>query len=112
VDARKPHYLVVWEFLVKPEAQLAFEKIYGPAGDWALFFGQSPEYCGTQLLRDVDRSRLYLTLDHWTSSEALGQFKQTHRADYDAFDRQCESLTEHESLVGEFVSLSLAADNQ
>jgi hypothetical protein len=40
-------YLVIWEFLVKPEAQIEFEKFYGPASDWANLFRQSPDYRGT-----------------------------------------------------------------
>ncbi len=100
------YYLVVWEFQVKLEAQFAFEQIYGPAGDWARLFRLSPGYRGTRLLRDVDRPGRYLTFDHWTSREALHEFKQAHQAAYDAFDKQCESLTDNESLLGQFESLS------
>ena len=100
------HYLVIWEFQVKPEAKLAFEQAYGPEGDWARLFSQSSDYRGTQLLRDSNRSGRYLTLDRWTSREAFHQFKQAHQADYDAFDQRCEAMTDNESLIGEFESLS------
>ncbi|HMD16141.1 MAG TPA: antibiotic biosynthesis monooxygenase, partial [Terriglobales bacterium] len=93
------HYLVIWEFQVKPEAKPAFEQAYGPAGDWARLFSQSPDYRGTQLLRDSNRSGRYLTLDRWTSREAFHQFKQAHQADYEAFDQRCKALTDNESLI-------------
>jgi heme-degrading monooxygenase HmoA len=102
MNARTPHYLVIWEFQVNPEAKLAFEQAYGPAGDWARLFSRSPDFRGTELLRDIDRPGRYLTFDHWTSRQALRQFKQAHQADYDALDRQCEALTRNESLLGEF----------
>ncbi len=105
------YYLVIWEFQVKPEARLAFEQAYGPAGDWARLFSQSSDYRGTQLLRDTNRPGRYLTFDQWTSREAFRQFKQAHQADYDAFDQQCEALTDNESLFGEFESLSALSTN-
>src|SRR5271170_2670359 len=109
MNTRSPHHIVVWEFQVKPEAKLAFEQAYGPAGDWAQLFGRSPEYRGTKLLRDRNRPGRYLTLDHWTSREAFRQFKEAHHAEYDAFDRQFETLTDTESFIGEFESLSAAS---
>ena len=102
----KIDYLVIWEFQVPPEAQPSFEKVYGPAGDWANFFRQSRDYRGTQLFRDLDRPGRYLTFDRWSSRAALHQFKQAHQARYDAFDQECEALTSRETLIGEFESLS------
>jgi heme-degrading monooxygenase HmoA len=106
VKTHDSQYVVIWEFQVNAEATLAFEQAYGPDGHWAHLFRQSPGFHGTQLLRDSDRPGRYLTLDHWTSRAALHQFKQAHQADYDAFDKQCESLTERESFFGEFESSS------
>lgn len=97
---------VIWEFQVKPESISAFEKIYGPEGAWAQLFRQSADYLGTELLHGLSRPGRYLTLDHWTSREALQRFKQDHHAAYTALDKQCESLTEHEALLGEFESLT------
>lgn len=99
-------YVVIWEFQVKQGATSAFEKIYGPDGAWAQLFRQSPDYLGTKLVRDLGRPARYLTLDHWTSREALHGFKHEHHSEYAALDKQCETLTEHESLLGEFESLS------
>ena len=99
------HFTAIWEFQVKPEAIAAFEEIYGAAGAWAQLFRQSPDYRGTELIRDLDRPGRYLTLDHWASREALRRFKQEHHAKYAALDKQCESLTEREVFLGDFGSV-------
>ena len=96
---------VIWEFQVKLEAISAFEEIYGAVGAWAQLFRESPDYRGTELIRDLDRPGRYLTLDHWTSRETLRRFKQERHAEYAALDKQCESLTEREVFLGDFGSV-------
>jgi heme-degrading monooxygenase HmoA len=96
------NYLTIWEFEIKPESRGQFEEIYGPDGAWARLFRQSPDYLGTKLTCDLTRPRRYLTLDYWTSREAFHKFKRVHAAEYETLDRQCESLTEHEAMIGEF----------
>ncbi len=63
-------FTALWEFQVKPERISAFEEIYGPDGSWAQLFRSSPDYLGTELIRDFDRPGRYLTLDHWISRAA------------------------------------------
>ena len=99
-------YLALWEFQVKPESVSTFEETYGPDGAWAQLFRQSPDYLGTELLRGLDHPDRYLTLDHWTSRESLHRFKQDHHAAYAALDKQCESLTERETFLGDFESIA------
>lgn len=100
------HYLAMWEFRVKSEAIAAFEEIYGPDGTWAQLFRQSRDYQGTELLRDPETRGRYLTIDRWTSREALHEFKQTHQAAYSALDKQCESLTDQETFLGDFENIA------
>jgi hypothetical protein len=97
-------YLIIWEFHVRPEVRLAFVKIYGPNGAWAQLFRRSADFRGTELVCDLNRPSRYLTLDQWSSREAFLRFKQDHHTDYTVLDKQCENLTEHEALVGEFES--------
>jgi heme-degrading monooxygenase HmoA len=101
------HYAVwtaVWEFQVRPESIAEFERAYGPDGLWAELFRRSSAFMGTELLRDKDRAGRYLTIDRWTSREALKQFKEQFAEDYGALDRALEKLTEREALVGDFES--------
>lgn len=100
-------FVAIWEFQVKPDAISAFERIYGPNGDWAQLFHESPDYLGTELLRDLNNPGRYLTLDRWTSREALQSFKRDHHAAYADLDQRCEALTEHEALLGEFDTAGL-----
>ena len=93
-------FITLWEFHVKPECIVTFEKIYGPDGDWAQLFRQSPGYRGTELIRDLNQPGHYLTLDRWTSREALQHFKQEHQTAYSDLDKMCENLTEKEVFLG------------
>ena len=95
-------FLALWEFHVKPECIVTFEEIYGSGGDWALLFNQSPDFRGTELIRDLNQPGRYLTLDRWTSGEALQHFKQEHQTAYSDLDKKCESLTEKEAFLGNF----------
>lgn len=99
-----PHYLAVWEFQVKAECVAEFERVYGRDGLWAQLFRKSTEYRGTELVRDLERAGRYLTVDRWTSREALREFKRRFAAEYAALDKTCERLTEAEKLLGEFES--------
>jgi quinol monooxygenase YgiN len=100
-------FIALWEFHVKPESLAAFEEIYGPHGDWAQLFGKSPDYLGTELIRDLNQHGRYLTLDRWISREALQRFKQEHQTAYSDLDKQCESLTETEMFLGDFEQTAL-----
>jgi heme-degrading monooxygenase HmoA len=105
-----PNYLAIWEFEIKPESRAQFEESYGPDGAWTRLFGQSPDFLGAKLIRDLTRPGRYLTLDHWTSREAFHAFKQDHAAEYAALDKRCERLTEREAVVGEFEEASAQPD--
>lgn len=104
------NYLAIWEFEIKPESRAQFEEIYGPEGAWAQLFRQSTDYLGTKLIRDLTRPGRYLTLDCWTSREALHRFKQVRADEYKTLDKQCESLTEREAMVGEFEGAPAQSD--
>jgi heme-degrading monooxygenase HmoA len=95
-------FCAVWEFFVKTERQVEFERRYGPDGDWARLFRGAPGFVGLELLRDRENPLRYLTLDRWTSVEAYRAFHERHAAEYAALDRECQGLTERESPVGEF----------
>ena len=106
-------WLAVWEFQVKPESAAEFERIYGPGPDglWAGLFRRSSAYLGTEFLWDTDRAGRYLTIDRWTSRDALQQFKQKYAAEYAALDKICERLTESEAKVGDFGSVEDERDS-
>ncbi|HXS75010.1 MAG TPA: antibiotic biosynthesis monooxygenase [Terracidiphilus sp.] len=96
-------FVVVWQFEIAEEKVAAFETAYGPEGNWAQLFRKSPEYLGTELLRDAYVAGSYLTIDRWSSEEAFREFRKDHDAAYEQLDRACDALTEKETRVGAYV---------
>jgi ribosomal-protein-alanine N-acetyltransferase len=96
------HFTAVWEFHVASEKARAFEKVYGPEGNWAKLFRRGEGYIRTDLIRDHQIRGRYLTLDFWASRQAYQRFKKRNLASYKSLDKKCNSLTESERLIGEF----------
>jgi heme-degrading monooxygenase HmoA len=101
-EAEESMFVVVWQFEIAEEKIAAFEAAYGPAGDWAKLFGKSPEYQGTELLRDSYVAGSYLTIDRWASEEAFRAFRKDNDAAYETLDRACDALTQRETRVGAY----------
>jgi heme-degrading monooxygenase HmoA len=97
-------FVVVWQFEIAEEKIAAFEAAYGPNGSWAQLFRTSPDYRGTELLRDAYIPGFYLTIDRWISEEAFRAFRRDHDADYEALDRSCDALTSRETRIGAYTS--------
>lgn len=93
---------IVWEFVVKEGSVAEFEKTYSPAGRWAEFFRNCPQYRGTALLHDSAHPRRYLTIDAWDDIESYEAFRAEYVKEYNALDVQCETLTESERRIGVF----------
>jgi hypothetical protein len=105
-------YVIVWEFRIKPEAETAFVRQYGPDGSWARFFRGSNSYIRTELVRDVAEHLRFVTLDYWRTEEGFLSFREQNRAEYERLDRDLEGLTEIETRLGAFWTKSLAADQR
>jgi len=95
-------FVALWEFEVKPGDEEKFEKVYGADGAWAKLFLQDPQYRGTRLVKDVERDRVYLTLDFWETRDAYEKFKEENAAEYERIDRECEGMTVREVKIGEY----------
>ena len=95
-------YWVVWSFDVKPEQVKAFERAYGPDGEWVRLFRRAPGFAGTELRREADRTAHYVTIDRWNTRADYQRFKDTFQSEYLMLDAKCGSLTEFEKKVGDF----------
>ena len=102
--SRQRHFIVVWEFQIPPRKKRAFEKAYGPTGDWVELFSAAKGFVRTELLRDRDTPGRYLTIDYWQSRQAFAAFKKKKSVAYEALDQKCSGLTQSESKLGEFES--------
>ncbi len=100
-------YVVIWEFRVPAGMEGRFEKAYGPQGAWSRLFGGGEGYLRTELIRDLETTGRYVTLDFWSSKQAYEQFRLANADQYRAIDEQCEALTASESKLGEFGPLNV-----
>ena len=99
-------YEIIWEYQVKADQLLAFEEIYASNGAWAELFRKEEGYLSTDLLRDSNQPQRYITIDRWTSSGDYESFRSRWKDEYAILDAQCESLTEHETLLGKWESVT------
>jgi heme-degrading monooxygenase HmoA len=95
-------FVILWQFDIVEDQVAAFESAYGAAGTWAVLFGRSPEYLGTELLKDAYVPGRYITIDRWSSEEAFRAFRAEPDPDYEAIDRACDSITAAETRIGAF----------
>jgi heme-degrading monooxygenase HmoA len=86
-----------------------FERVYGPDGDWAEFFGQGRGYVGTELLRDVEQPGRYLVVDRWESGDAYNAFVEQHREEYMRRVDETVFLYDQELRFGTFDTIWPAA---
>jgi heme-degrading monooxygenase HmoA len=102
-----PRCVLAWEFEVAPDQRDAFERRYGPEGDWARLFARADGFLGTRLLRDTGTSGCYVTLDAWRSEADWQAFRARFAAEYAALDRDCEALTTREARLGAFTDIGM-----
>jgi heme-degrading monooxygenase HmoA len=95
-------FVILWQFDITEDHIDAFEAAYGVQGSWATLFARSPEYLGTELLKDAFVPGRYLTIDRWRSEDAFRAFRAQNDPDYEVLDRGCDSLTAAETRIGAF----------
>lgn len=95
-------FVVVWEFRIKSRKRRAFERAYGPDGEWSKFFRKGKGYIATELIRDSQQPDRYITLDYWKSRKHYEIFKKQNRKLYEIIDARCEALTAEECEIGQF----------
>jgi len=97
-------FVVIWEFTVNPAFRDAFERAYGPDGDWARLFRPCTGYIATELLHDAEQPDRCLTLDYWRLPEQYVAAMTQVAKDYAAIDATCAEYTLSERRVGNFVA--------
>jgi heme-degrading monooxygenase HmoA len=95
-------YVIVWQFVAKRGREADFEAAYGPDGRWAEFFRIGDGYHGTELWRGTDT---WITVDRWQSEAHYQRFRRERLAQYEAIDREMESVTERETQIGTFTAV-------
>ena len=95
-------FVVIWQFEIAEDKVPDFEEAYGTDGTWSLLFRTSPDYLGTELLRDAYVPGTYVTIDRWASEEAFRAFRRDHDLGYETLDRSCDALTMRETRIGAY----------
>ena len=95
-------FVVVWQFEIAEEKIAAFEAAYSSEGTWAQLFRTSPDYLGTELLRDAYIPGNYLTIDRWAGEDAFRAFRKDHDQEYESLDRSSDALTSKEARIGAY----------
>jgi heme-degrading monooxygenase HmoA len=98
-------FAAVFGYSVATEQVAEFERVYGPSGTWAAFFGPADGYLGTELLRDAERPGEYLVIDRWASAGAYDRFRDEHAGEYAERSAQAERLYRSERALGRFTAL-------
>jgi heme-degrading monooxygenase HmoA len=93
-------FVILWEFRVRKGCEATFEDAYGPGGAWGKLFASGVGFVGTELIRDLDHPRRYITIDRWASRDAYATFKESNASAYAEFDEQCERWTKAEAKLG------------
>lgn len=102
VEEESWKYLVVWQFDVRAGCEIQFEEAYGANGAWGRLFRTAPGFVRTELTRNAQNGRQYVTLDYWVSKQAYDEFRKQHEADYALIDTRCGGFTEREVELGRF----------
>ena len=100
--------MLAYRYRVAADRRASFERVYGPAGDWARLFARAEGYLGTELLASADEPGTYLLLDRWASRAAHAAFLAAHGAEYERFGAECEAagLWTHEERLGAFEAVT------
>lgn len=98
-------YVIIWEYRVKAERIVEFEKIYHPGGRWAELFKKGAGFLGTELLRDPQHQERYMTIDRWMRSGDFESFLSQQKKEYETLDAQCDNLFERETLFGKWETI-------
>jgi heme-degrading monooxygenase HmoA len=95
----------VWEYRVAADRAAAFERMYGPSGEWRRLFSGSEGYVRSELCLDLGQAGRYVVRDYWTSLEAFDRFREEHGVEHEALDHRCEGLSERKIHVGSFLCI-------
>ena len=96
-------FVVIWEFVVRPERLDEFRRAYGPDGDWAGMFRRCEGYIETELLGDTEQPDRFITIDYWRHPEHHVAGIAQLGADYQALDERCAGYSISERRIGNLV---------
>lgn len=99
-------YVIIWEFIVRPEHLEEFVAAYKSDGLWAKLFARAKGYIGTELLSSTEpgHETTFLTIDRWTTAGNFTRFLEQFGAEYRGLDTHLVGCTLREHKLGVFSS--------
>jgi len=97
-------FAVIWEYEVREGCVAAFEALYGGDGEWVALFREYDGYVGTELLRNADQPRRFVTIDRWASTDAYAAFLTAAKPRYVQIDARGDALTVAERHIGAYTT--------
>lgn len=95
-------FYILWRYQIYPDKKAAFEKLYGPTGQWVKLFKKADGYIKTELLKSTEELNAYLTIDAWQSQDQYEQFLNDYKKEFAVIDQAGEKLTVSETKIGWF----------
>jgi len=102
VEPRGAGYVCIWEYVVEASHVEAFERTYGPEGEWVQLFRRADGYLRTELHRDRSRPTRFVSIDYWRTRDAWNTFRASFASEFEELDARCERLTLSERELGTF----------
>ncbi len=99
-------FIVGWRYRVPVDRVDSFEHTYGLEGDWASFFGRSPAYLGSLLVRQSASAGDYLLFDLWSDRASYERFLDVYKNEYLEQSASHGSLYAEEERLGSWESES------
>jgi heme-degrading monooxygenase HmoA len=96
-------YEIVWSYDVDADDREAFERAYGPAGEWAQLFSRGDGFLEVVLLADAAAPGRYLTIDRWNDHAAFERFMVQEADAYAALDDALAGVSRRGTRLGGFV---------
>lgn len=96
-------YDIIWTYDVDEPDREAFERAYGPEGDWAQLFSRGSGFIEVVLLADAAAPGRYLTIDRWRDEGHFEHFMAQHGEAYVALDGALTGVSGHGTRLGGFV---------
>jgi len=97
---------IIWEYVVKEEAQDQFRLAYGPGGAWSKLFAQSPGFQGITVLRDMKNTQRYLMIEIWKTEALRKQALAELKAEFSELETAFDEWTESKTKMGIFSVLT------
>jgi heme-degrading monooxygenase HmoA len=95
-------YEIVWTYDVEERVHEAFERAYGPGGDWARLFSKVDGFLEVVLLADTAAPGRYLTIDRWQDEASFQRLIAQHGEAYTALDDTLAAISGRGTRLGGF----------